>query len=192
MKARIDKIKLYVPDKILTNDDLSNENPEWDIDKIFSKIGISKRHIASEGQTSVDLAVESGNKLLNQNPDLRDKIDYLILCTQSPDYYLPTSACIVQDRLKLNNTTGAIDVNQGCSGFVYSLGLAKGLIESDQAKNILIITSETYSKFIHPKDKSVRTLFGDQQHVLWCLVQSQMIILFHLQFMVLMEVDIKV
>tara|TARA_Y100001980_G_C14556036_1_gene346163 strand:+ start:6656 stop:7672 length:1017 start_codon:yes stop_codon:yes gene_type:complete len=161
MKARIDKIKLYVPDKILTNDDLSNENPEWDIDKIFSKIGISKRHIASEGQTSVDLAVESGKKLLIQYPDLRDKIDYLILCTQSPDYYLPTSACIVQDRLKLNNTTGAIDVNQGCSGFVYSLGLAKGLIESDQAKNILIITSETYSKFIHPKDKSVRTIFGD-------------------------------
>ena len=76
MKARIDKIKLYIPDKILTNDDLSNENPEWDIDKIFSKIGISKRHIASEGQTSVDLAVESGKKLLIQYPDLRDKIDY--------------------------------------------------------------------------------------------------------------------
>jgi 3-oxoacyl-[acyl-carrier-protein] synthase-3 len=88
-------------------------------------------------------------------------VDYLLFCTQSPDYFLPTTACLVQDRLGLPTTTGAIDINQGCSGFVYGLGLAKGLIESGQAKNVLFITAETYSKFINPGDKSVRSLFGD-------------------------------
>ena len=89
------------------------------------------------------------------------EIDYLIFCTQSPDFFLPTSACLIQDRLGLRTEIGAVDINQGCSGFVYALSLAKGLIESDQVKNVLIITSETYSKYINNKDKSVRTLFGD-------------------------------
>lgn len=91
----------------------------------------------------------------------KGEIDFLILCTQSPDYFLPTSACVIQEKLGLSTAIGAFDINLGCSGFVYGLGIAKGLIASGQAKNILFITSETYSKFIHPKDKSNKTIFGD-------------------------------
>jgi len=86
---------------------------------------------------------------------------YILLCTQSPDYFLPTTACLLQDRLKLRTSCGALDFNLGCSGFVYGLGLAKGLIETGQARNVLLITAETYSKFLHPRDMSVRTIFGD-------------------------------
>ena len=91
----------------------------------------------------------------------RSDIDFIILCTQSPDYFLPATACILQDRLGLSTRCGAFDFNQGCSGFIYGLGLAKGLIETGQAKNVLLVTADTYSKYIHPADKSVRTLFGD-------------------------------
>jgi 3-oxoacyl-[acyl-carrier-protein] synthase-3 len=85
----------------------------------------------------------------------------LLFCTQEPDYFLPSSSCLLQQRLGLSSACGAIDINQGCSGYVYSLGVAKGLIESGQARNVLVMTGDTYSKLIHPLDKSVRTLFGD-------------------------------
>ena len=161
MKAYISDIEYFVPKNRVSNKDLSEDNPDWDVDRIYDKTGISNRYIVSENQTATDLAVEAGRKLLEKNPALKDVIDYLILCTQSPDYYLPSSSCLVQDRLGLQQSIGAIDVNQGCSGFVYSIGLAKGLIETNQATNILVITSETYSKFLNNKDKSVKTLFGD-------------------------------
>ena len=85
----------------------------------------------------------------------------MLLCTQSPDYFLPTTACILQERLNLLNSCGALDFNLGCSGYIYGLSLAKGLIESDQAKNVLLITAETYSKYIRQDDKSTRAIFGD-------------------------------
>jgi 3-oxoacyl-[acyl-carrier-protein] synthase-3 len=88
-------------------------------------------------------------------------VDFILFCTQSPDHFLPTSACVMQERLGIPTSTGALDFNLGCSGFVYGLGLAKALVETGQATNVLLVTAETYSKFIHPKDKSVRTLFGD-------------------------------
>jgi 3-oxoacyl-[acyl-carrier-protein] synthase-3 len=107
------------------------------------------------------MAVKAVETLFLEHNIDKDEIDFLILCTQSPDYFLPTSACIIQERLGLNTSIGAFDINLGCSGFVYGLGIAKGLISTGQAKNILFITSETYSKFIHPKDKSNKTIFGD-------------------------------
>ena len=161
MKAYIDQIEYFVPSKKLTNEEISSQNPEWKVDKIYDKTGISNRYIAEDDQTASDLAIEAGKKLLDKYPNLSETIDYIILCTQSPDYYLPTSACAIQEKLGLQQSIGAIDVNQGCSGFVYSLGLAKGLIETSQAHNVLLLTADTYSKFINEKDKSVRTLFGD-------------------------------
>jgi 3-oxoacyl-[acyl-carrier-protein] synthase-3 len=88
-------------------------------------------------------------------------IDYLILCTQSPDYKLPTSACIVQNQLGIPKTCAAIDINQGCSGYIYGLSLADALVSSGSFNNVLLITSETYSKMIHPTDKGNISLFGD-------------------------------
>lgn len=129
-------------------------------DKMTHKIGIFSKHIAAENEYASDLACKAAEKLFESGID-KDEIDFLLYCTQSPDYFLPTTACLLQDRLGLSTRCGALDFNLGCSGFVYGLSLAKGLIESRQAKNVLLITSETYSKFINPKDRTVRLLFGD-------------------------------
>ena len=88
-------------------------------------------------------------------------IDFLLFCTQTPDYPLPTTACLVQDRLGLPTSCGALDFNLGCSGYVYGLSLCDGLIRSGAAKRILFITAETYTKLIDSKDRSLRTIFGD-------------------------------
>ena len=161
MIAKIKAISYYLPIGQLTNDTINQEFPEWGIDKISSKTGINSRHISASGEFASDMAFSAAEKLFLEHNIDRSKIDFLLLCTQSPDYFLPTTACVLQDKLKLNTTVGALDFNLGCSGYVYGLGLAKGLIASGLAKNVLLITSETYSKFIHPKDKSNRTIFGD-------------------------------
>lgn len=159
MSVKIVKIEYYLPETLLTNDDLEREFPDWSSEKIEKKIGIRERHIVKEDETALDLALKAAEKVLKDYN--KDKIDFLLLCTQSPDYYLPTSACILQHKLGLRTSIGAFDYNLGCSGFVYGLALAKSLINSKIATSILLITSETYTKHIHPKDKSNRTIFGD-------------------------------
>ena len=161
MKAFIKGISYYLPKKVLTNEDLVKEFPEWTVEKVASKIGISERHIASLNETAADMAVEAGKKLFAEFKIEPSEIDFVMLCTQSPDYFLPTSACIIQDKLGIPVKSGAIDFNLGCSGFVYGLALAKGLIIAGVAKNVLLLTAETYSKYLHPGDKVNRTIFGD-------------------------------
>jgi 3-oxoacyl-[acyl-carrier-protein] synthase-3 len=161
MQAYISAISYYLPQQELTNENINQSFPEWDINKISSKTGIANRHIAAEDEFSSDMAVKAAEKLFEEHSIDRSSIDFVLLCTQSPDYFLPTTACILQERLKLPTTAGALDFNLGCSGFVYGLAMAKGFISGGMAKNVLLITSETYSKFIHPKDKSNLTIFGD-------------------------------
>ncbi|WP_312767508.1 ketoacyl-ACP synthase III [Epilithonimonas sp.] len=152
-------IEYYLPKNILTNEDISREFPEWSAEKIKTKIGVESRHIADDAETAFDLAFKACEKIF-KNYD-KNKIDFILFCTQSPDYFLPTTACILQDKLGLPKNIGALDFNLGCSGFVYGLTLAKGLIASGVAKNILLVTAETYSKFLDKNDKSNRTIFGD-------------------------------
>ena len=161
MKSYIKSISYYLPEFVLTNEKINEEFPEWNIEKISSKTGIDNRHISAEDEFSSDMAIKAAEKLFSEEGVDRNKIDFLLFCTQSPDYFLPTTACILQDKLQLPTTCGALDFNLGCSGFVYGLSLAKGLIAGKMANNVLLITSETYSKFIHPKDKSNKTIFGD-------------------------------
>jgi 3-oxoacyl-[acyl-carrier-protein] synthase III len=161
MAAFIKAISYYLPDFKLTNSLISNEFPEWGIEKISAKTGIDTRHISASDEFASDMALQAAEKLFQEHNIDRSSIDFLLLCTQSPDYFLPTTACILQHKLRLEKSVGALDFNLGCSGYVYGLSLAKGLIEGKMAKNVLLITSETYSKFIHPKDKSNRTIFGD-------------------------------
>ena len=159
--AKIVYIAGFLPESVLTNEELAAIYPEWSAEKIYDKTGIKERHIASAGQTATDLAYEAALKLFSRNKVKPDDIDFIILCTQSADYILPTSACLLQNRLGLPRNIGALDINLGCSGYVYGLSLAKGLIETGSAKCVLLLTADTYSKSIHPMDKSVRTLFGD-------------------------------
>jgi len=161
MKAYIQAISYYLPKKVLTNEDLVEDFPEWTVEKVASKVGVTQRHIAGENETATDMAVLAAERLFTEHLIDRAVIDFVFLCTQSPDYLLPTSACLVQHRLGLSTSCGAIDFNLGCSGYVYGLSLAKGLIAGGIAKNVLLLTSETYSKHIHSKDKRNLTIFGD-------------------------------
>jgi 3-oxoacyl-[acyl-carrier-protein] synthase-3 len=161
MMVFIKNISYYLPKFSFTNEKISQQFPEWNVDKISLKTGIKSRHISASDEFSSDMAIKAAEMLFLEHNIDRDSIDFLLFCTQSPDYFLPTTACIIQDKLKLKTSCGALDFNLGCSGFVYGLSLAKGLIAGNMAKNVLLITSETYSKFIHPKDKSNKTIFGD-------------------------------
>jgi 3-oxoacyl-[acyl-carrier-protein] synthase III len=161
MNAYIKAISYYLPDNILTNNHLVELFPEWTVEKIASKIGVNERHVTAAGETASDLALKAAEKLFVENNIDKSEIDFILLCTQSPDYFLPASACIIQDRLGIPTNCGALDFNQGCSGFVYGLSLAKGLVVGGIAKNVLLLTAETYSKYIHPDDKGNRTIFGD-------------------------------
>lgn len=161
MKAHIASVAYHLPAAVLTNDDLAAEFPEWTVDKISAKTGISRRHIAAPDEFSSHLGIAAAQELFTRDGIDAASIDYLIMCTQSPDYYMPTTACLVQEGLGLRHDAGATDITLGCSGYIYGLGLAKGLIESGQAESVLLVTADTYSKFINPRDKSVRTIFGD-------------------------------
>ncbi len=161
MYAKLSAIEYYLPARVLSTQELSAEFPEWPVEKIDEKTGIRERHIAGVEECASDLAVAAARQLFDSGACQPEEIDFVLLCTQSPDHFLPTTACLVQDRLGIPTSAGALDFNLGCSGFVYGLGLAEGLIASGQARNLLLVTAETYSKFLHPQDKSVRTLFGD-------------------------------
>ena len=154
-------IEYVLPESRLTNEDLSKIFVTWSPEKIEKKTGIVSRHIANPDQTALDLGVEAAEKLLNNGIIDRDDIDLLIFVTQNPDYKLPTTACVAQERLALSKCTGAFDINLGCSGYIYGLAVSKSLVCSGIARNVLLITSETYSKLINPLDKSTRTIFGD-------------------------------
>jgi 3-oxoacyl-[acyl-carrier-protein] synthase-3 len=161
MHASLRAIEYHLPQKVVTTADLAAEFPQWSVEKIDAKTGISERHVAASDECSSDLAVAAARKLFATGVCHPEEIDYLLLCTQSPDYFLPTTACLVQEQLRIPTTAGALDFNLGCSGYVYGLGLAEGLIATGQAQKVLLLTAETYTKFLHPLDKSVRTIFGD-------------------------------
>ena len=161
MKVYIKDIAYYVPETIVTNEDIVREFPEWSVEKIASKVGVHQRHVAAADETAADLAVKAAQSLFKQGKCGSQEVDFVLFCTQSPDYFLPTSACIIQKRLGLRTDIGALDFNLGCSGYVYGLALAKGLVVSGVAANVLLLTGETYNKHLHPKDKGNRTIFGD-------------------------------
>ena len=160
MKAYINDIAYYLPAQVLTNEQIAAEFPEWSAEKVANKVGITERHIAAPDETATDMAYHAAERLFAQGVD-RTSIDFVLLCTQSGDYFLPSSACILQDRLGLSKNCGALDFNLGCSGYEYGLAIAKGLIIAGISKNILLLTSETYTKYLHPQDKGNRTIFGD-------------------------------
>jgi 3-oxoacyl-[acyl-carrier-protein] synthase III len=159
--ALIKAISYYFPETVLSNDSLSELFPDWPADKITAKTGIVNRRIAARDEFVSTMAIKAAKSLFNEHNIAPADIDFILLCTQSPDYFLPTTACLLQDALGIPTTAGALDFNLGCSGYIYGLSLAKGLILTEDVSNVLLITSETYSKHLAPDDKSVRTIFGD-------------------------------
>ena len=159
--ASLGPIAVYLPETVEDNARLEAEFPKWNMDLIYEKTGIRARHIAAPDECASDLGVAAAERLFAEHDIDRSSIDFLLFCTQTPDYPLPTTACLIQERLGLPTSIGALDFNLGCSGFVYGLALADGLIRSGAARRVLLITAETYSKYIDPTDRSLRTIFGD-------------------------------
>jgi len=165
--ARIKGVALHLPAHKLTNEAISAEFPEWDVAKISDKTGIQSRRIAGPNEFSSHLGICATQALIEKYSLDIASFDYLISVTQTPDFMLPGIASLIHEAVGMRPGSGALDVNLGCSGYVYGLGLAKGLIESGQASNVLLVTSDTYSKLLNPKDKSVRTIFGDGATATW-------------------------
>ena len=169
--AFIKGISYYLPEKIVTNEELLQEFPEWSVDKVAAKVGVNSRHLAADDETPGDMAEKAARKLFEEYNIDPKSIDFLMLCTQSSDYFLPSTACILQNRLGIPTSAGAFDYNLGCSGCVYGMVLAKGLIDGGIAKNVLVLTAETYQKYLHPTDKSNRSIFGDGAAA--CLISNE-------------------
>lgn len=169
--AFIKALSYYLPEKIVTNEELVTEFPEWSVEKVAQKVGVDSRHLAAPNETAGDMAEKAARKLFEEYQTDPKSIDFLLLCTQSPDYFLPSTACILQHRLGIPIAAGAFDYNLGCSGCIYGMAMAKGLIAGGIAKNVLLLTAETYNKYLHPQDKSNRSIFGDGAAA--CLISTE-------------------
>jgi 3-oxoacyl-[acyl-carrier-protein] synthase-3 len=161
MACIIREIEYLFPNKLISNESLSLEFPNYDFSKFEKKVGIRNRYIVSENETALTLAIRVVNKLFDKSNVKRSEIDFVLYCTQSPEYFLPTSACLIQNECGLRTDVGALDFNLGCSGYTYGLNLAKKLINGSSIKNVLLVTSETYSKYINDLDRMNRSIFGD-------------------------------
>ncbi len=170
-EAFIKGISYYLPERVYTNDDLVRDFPEWSVDKVMKKVGVETRHLAAGDETAGDMAEKVAIKLFEEYGVEPTSIDFLLLCTQSPDYFLPSTACVLQNRLGIPTSAGAFDYNLGCSGCIYGMAMAKGLIAAGIAKNVLLLTAETYNKYLHPEDKSNRSIFGDGAAA--CLISTE-------------------
>lgn len=169
--AYIKALSYYLPERIVTNEELLREFPEWSVDKVAAKVGVDARHLAAPDETAGDMAEKAARRLFKEYNVSPTNIDFVLLCTQSPDYFLPSTACLLQHKLGIPKSAGAFDYDLGCSGCVYGLAVAKGLISAGIARNVLLLTAETYNKYLHPSDKSNRSIFGDGAAA--CLVSTE-------------------
>ncbi len=161
MSAIIKHVDYYLPSKTLTNAEMVAMNPDWQVDKITEKTGIYSRRYASSDEFSVDLGIQAAKKVLNDSNVNKDEIDFILFCTQTPKHLIPGSACLVHEALGFNANVGALDINLGCSGYVYSLMIADSLVSQRHARNVLLITADTYTKLIAKNDRKLLPLFGD-------------------------------
>jgi 3-oxoacyl-[acyl-carrier-protein] synthase III len=167
MNACIKQIAYALPEKIVSNSALHEENPTWNMPRVEKSTGVRCRHVAADGETALDLATLACQQLFADSPGLREKVDAIIFCTETPDYIIPPNSCVLHGRLGLSERVLAFDVDLGCSGYSYCLTIAQGFIRSGIAQNVLVVTADTYSKLIHPQDQSVRVLFGDGAAASW-------------------------
>jgi 3-oxoacyl-[acyl-carrier-protein] synthase-3 len=167
MRPAIKAISTYLPERVVTNEELAADNPSWDMDLVGKKTGVLSRHIARDDETALDLAIAACHKLFERVDSARTAIDAVLFCTQEGDYVMPPNSCLLHAELELDERVLAFDYNLACSGFTYGLALAQGLMLAGTATNVLLVTSHTYSKLIHPRDRSAMVLFGDGAAVTW-------------------------
>lgn len=158
--VNIAAVSATVPSKKVCNLSLSEQFGEAEVKKLIKSIGVETRHVASEIQTTSDLCYESALRVIESLHWEPQSVGALIFVSQTPDYQLPATACVMQSKLGLNSNTIAYDVNLGCSGYAYGLFLASTLINSG-IDRVLLLVGDTISKIVKPNDRSTELLFGD-------------------------------
>ena len=149
----------YAPEKILSNADLEkmvDTSDEW----IRTRTGIATRHIASASETTSDLCVKAAEKALEAAGKTIDDIDFILVATASPDYVVPSTACMVQDKMGAKHA-GAMDISAGCSGYIYAVACASNMVKAGMYDNVLVIGAEILSRLVDWQDRSTCILFGD-------------------------------
>lgn len=159
MSLNIKSIEYYLPENIVTNEDLQKENPKWNLEKVAEKSGVYQRHIAGDKETAYDLSIKACEKLFRSYD--KHNIDGIIYCTQSPDYIMPSNSFLLHNYFDLKENVFAYDFNHACTGYIYGLAMANAFVKAGMAKEILLVNADTYSKYINLKDRSTRVLFGD-------------------------------
>lgn len=159
--SRIVASAYRVPEGKLTHEAMRERFGAEAADKIAESSGILERRVAAPDVCASDLAAAAAEDLLTRFAVDRSSIDLLTFATQTPDYLLPTTACLLQDRLGLPTSTAAFDINLGCSQYVYSLSVAHAMLASGLRKRALVLTGDTVSRILHPRDRAVVPLFGD-------------------------------
>ncbi|WP_297482520.1 beta-ketoacyl-ACP synthase III [Sulfurimonas sp.] len=158
--AAFRSIGAYVPEKILTNSDLSkmvDTSDEW----ITKRTGIKERHIAADTEFTSDLGVKAAQKALKRSGVALEDIDLVVTATISPDYFcMPSTATVIANKLGIKGAT-AFDITAACTGFIYALSIAKAFIESGMKKNVLIVGAEKLSAITDYTDRGTCILFGD-------------------------------
>lgn len=160
-------VEYYLPEQVFDNSYFREKFPKWNVEQTALRTGVHERRIARHDETAYDLALAAAKKMLEKNPTLNEKIDGIIFCTQSPDYLMPSNAFLLQRDLGLRKDILAFDYNLACSGFIYGLVMATSFIRSGVAKNLLLVTADTYSKYMAEDDRATRMLFGDGAAVSW-------------------------
>ena len=151
-----------VPRTVIDNYKYTQYFPEEQVKEVVDKVGIYERRFADEHTCSSDLCHAAAEKLFADNDIDRSEVDLLIFISQTPDYRMPATSVILQDRLKLPNSTIAFDINLGCSAFIYGLSVAYSMMSGQPAlRKALILDGETRSKVYSPKDRRTAFLFGD-------------------------------
>ncbi len=160
MNLIIKEIGYFLPSNVQSLNVLKDDNPDWDVNKIYEKTGVKNRHIAGINESTTSMAVSAAKNIVNFDKE-KNSIEFIIFVTQNPEYHLPTSACLVQEILNIPTTTMSFDINLGCSGFIYALAVSNSFIKSKLFKKGLIICSEKYSSYIEKDNRTCRPLFSD-------------------------------
>lgn len=161
MNAKIGHISYYLPKLKVTNEQLEALFPSWNVKSLVKKTGVIQRFIAEEDETALDLSVAACKKFFSETEMHPSEIDAILYCTQSPDYIMPPNSLLLHRHFDFRNNIPAFDINLACSGYIYALSIARSMVITGMVKNVLLVTADTYSKYINPKDRSTRTLFGD-------------------------------
>ena len=156
----LSEISVYLPRHTVGNDEIIKRFG-FKKDFLVNKIGIEKRHVAGPDEAVSDMAVKAGQKLIKKLSLDTGSIELIVLCTQNPDYNIPGSVNCVQNRLDLPKNIAAFEINDGCSGFIYSLSMVKSIMITENLNRAILITSEAYSKVIDPDDRHTVPIFGD-------------------------------